>query len=231
MADIARNLATIRHRIDHACRNAGRDPGEVCLVAVSKTFPAAVIRSAFDAGQRVFGENYLQEALPKIESLPREIRWHFIGRVQRNKLRKILPAFEVIHGVDSLALASAADRIAAELGLRPGIFLQVNLGAESTKGGFSPAELMDCFAALNALANLDIRGLMAIPPPADSPAHARRMFAALRGLRDALRAGHAAALPDLSMGMSDDFEAAIEEGATHVRVGSAIFGSRQRPPE
>lgn len=232
MTDVVRNLTSIRQRIDESCRLAGRDPSGVCLVAVSKTFPVEAIRDAFDAGQLVFGESRLQEAMPKIDALPSDIHWHFIGRVQRNKLRKILAAFQVVHGIDSHGLAQAADRMASELGLSPQIFLQVNLGDEKTKGGFAPDELMDLLPALRKLDRLDIRGLMAIPPPAESEEQARRMFAALRLLRDRLQAAHSIALPDLSMGMSDDFEAAIHEGATHVRVGSAIFGNRtfRTPP-
>lgn len=226
MDDTVRNLTSIRQRINEACRVAGRDPSGVRLVAVTKTFPVEAIRAAFDAGQRVFGESRLQEAMPKIDALSNDISWHFIGRVQRNKLRKILAAFDVVHGMDSLGLAQAADRMASELGLSPQIFLQVNLGGEETKGGFAPDELMDLMPALRELARLDIRGLMAIPPPAESEEQARRMFAALRTLRDRLQAAHSIDLPDLSMGMSDDFEAAIHEGATHVRVGSAIFGNR-----
>jgi pyridoxal phosphate enzyme (YggS family) len=229
MADIARNLVTIRQRIDAACHHAGRNPAEVNLVAVSKTFPPEVVREAYDAGQRVFGENYLQEALQKIEALPADIHWHYIGRVQRNKLRKILTAFEVVHGIDSLALAQAADRIGAELDLRPRIFLQVNLGGELSKGGYEPEQLMIEFPALLEFSRIDIRGLMAIPPPAESAAHAREMFAILRDLRDRLQAAYDVSLPELSMGMSEDFEAAIQEGATHIRIGSAIFGSRSYP--
>ena len=229
MADVARNLDAIVRRMEATCHAAGRDPAEVSLVAVSKTFAPDVVLSAYEAGQRVFGENYLQEALPKIEGLPADIRWHYIGRVQRNKLRKILAAFDVVHGIESLVLTQAANRIAGELNLRARIFLQVNVGGEISKGGFEPAQLMEEFPVLQGFTNLEILGLMTIPPPAESPDQARRMFASLRELRDRLQDAHAVSLPFLSMGMSDDFEAAIHEGATHVRIGSAIFGNRSYP--
>lgn len=226
MADIPHNLADIRKRIEKASVDAGRNPQEIRLVAVSKTFPAEVVRTAYDQGQRIFGESRLQEALPKIESLPADIHWHFIGRVQRNKLRKILAACEVVHGIDSLALASAADRIAGEEGWHSKVYLQVNIAAEESKSGFSPDELVAAMPELAALQNLEIQGLMSIPPPAESSARAREWFAALRELRDRIEQSQQIRLPGLSMGMSDDFEAAIMEGSTHVRVGSAIFGSR-----
>ena len=226
MADIPRNLAAVRQRIENACIAAGRKREDAGLVAVTKTFPADAVRAAYDAGHRIFGESRLQEALPKIDALPSDIHWHFIGRVQRNKLRKILAAFEVVHGIDSPALADAADRIAGEEGWRPRVFLQVNLANEKSKGGFSPDALESGMPALIALKRLELQGLMAIPPPAESAADARRWFSALRDLRDRIERTHRIRLPGLSMGMSDDFEAAILEGSTLVRVGSAIFGSR-----
>ncbi len=224
--DVAANLAAVRRMIDRTCLDAGRDPAGVELVAVTKTFPADVIRAAYDSGQRIFGESRLQEAKPKIDVLPEDIHWHFIGRVQRNKLRKILGAFKVVHGIDSMALASAADRIAGEEGRRSAVFLQVNIAAESSKGGFHPDELILNFPRLAALSNLDVLGLMAIPPPSESGSETRQWFAAVRELRDRIGREHGVHLPGLSMGMSGDFEAAILEGATLVRVGSAIFGNR-----
>lgn len=226
MSHIAQNLASIRRSIHSACVDAGRDAAEVSLVAVTKTFPPESIHQAYEAGHRIFGESRVQEALPKMELLPRDIDWHFIGRVQRNKLRKILANFVVVHGIDSLGLAEAADRVAADLGLFPKIYLQVNLAGEASKGGFSPVELEASMRQLLALSRLEIQGLMAIPPPADSFKRARSWFAELRLLRDRIEERFDVGLPGLSMGMSGDFEAAIAEGATVVRVGSAIFGNR-----
>lgn len=230
MSVIFRNLEAIRNRMRAACSLAQRGTHEVDLVAVSKTFPADAIREAYDAGQRVFGESRLQEAMPKIETLPTTIEWHFIGRVQRNKLRKILSSFKVIHGIDSFELADAAERIAGELGIHPKVFLQVNLAGEQSKGGFEPSELARRVGHLLGYHHLDIQGLMAIPPPAKTEAEARQWFSKLRMLRDAIEAGHRIKLPNLSMGMSDDFEAAILEGSSHVRIGSAIFGNRSPSP-
>jgi len=226
MSEIQQNLASIHSRMESACRKAGRGVNGVGLVAVTKTFAAENVREAYEAHHRIFGESRLQEALPKIEMLPGDIQWHFIGRVQRNKLRKILSVFDVVHGIDSIELAEAADRIGAELGLFPKVFIQVNLASEETKGGFDPVALEKAMPGLLALPRLEIQGLMAIPPPADSVEKARAWFASLRALRDRIEQLHNVRLPELSMGMSDDFEAAIAEGATVVRVGSAIFGSR-----
>lgn len=226
MSEIQQNLAAIHHRIESACREVGRDLRNVSMVAVTKTFPAAAVRDAYDAGHRIFGESRLQEALPKIELLPGDIQWHFIGRVQRNKLRKILSTFDCVHGIESMAIAEGADRIGAELGMFPKVFLQVNIAREETKGGFDPAGLESAMPALLSLPRLEIQGLMAIPPPSDCPNDARHWFSTLRRLRDRIEKANNCRLPALSMGMSDDFEAAIAEGATLVRVGSAIFGSR-----
>lgn len=226
MSDIAANLNEIRDRITAACLRSGRDPAAVELIAVSKTFPAERIREAVDAGQRIFGESRLQEAESKINSLPGSLRWHFIGRVQRNKVRKILPRFEVIHAIDSLRLASYADEVAAELGLFPKVFVQVNIGGEKTKGGFEPDAIREEIGSLLALQRLEVRGLMCIPPPGPDAEASRPWFAALRALRDDLESQTGTLLPALSMGMSGDYEVAIEEGSTHVRVGSSIFGGR-----
>lgn len=226
MQDIADNLAEIRERMTAACARADRGPEGVQLIAVSKTFPADAIRDACAAGQLVFGESKLQEAEPKIEALPGALHWHFIGGVQRNKVRKLLQHFEVIHAVDSLRLAAYADGIAEELGLFPKVFLQVNIGGEQTKGGFELATLRAEMGGLLGLKRLEIQGLMCIPPAGPDAESARPWFRALRELRDALESESGVKLPALSMGMSGDYEVAIEEGATHVRVGSAIFGKR-----
>ena len=224
MADLAGRLAALRGRIDDACRQAGREPAAVSLLAVSKTFPAEAVQEAYAAGQRCFGESRQQEAAPKIEVLPEDIEWHFIGGLQRNKVRKVVGAFPIIHSVDSLRLAEYLDRVAGEEGKRPQIYLEVNIAGESSKGGFSPEELLASAAELAAFRHVEITGLMTIPP--DDAAMARHWFAATRELRDRLRAESGLALPGLSMGMSADFEDAVLEGSTVVRVGSALFGYR-----
>lgn len=226
MGEIANNLLAISDRIDRACERAGRKRSEVELIAVSKTFPAEDVRQAVDAGQRLFGESRLQEAEPKMDLLPSELHWHFIGRVQRNKVRRILPRFEAVHAVDSSRLAAYMDGIAGELGLFPKVFLQINVGGELSKGGFDPDEVRVEMEALLAFRRLSIVGLMCIPPPMPDAESARPWFIRLRKLRDQLESEFKVSLPSLSMGMSGDFETAIEEGATHVRVGSSIFGKR-----
>ena len=226
MTDIALNLTAIRERIGAACLRVGRDAASVELVAVTKTFPAEAVRDAVDAGQTCFGESKLQEAESKIDLLPGHLHWHFIGGVQRNKVRRILARFEVIHAIDSLRLASYTNDIAKELGLFPKVFLQVNLAAELSKGGFPPDMVRAESERLLEMDRLEILGLMSIPPPGSDAESSRPWFVALRELRDALQRETGVPLPCLSMGMSEDFEVAVEEGATHVRVGSAIFGKR-----
>jgi len=226
MAEIADKLTAVREQIHAACGRVGREPNSVELIAVSKTIPAALIRDAYAAGQMCFGESRQQEAAPKIETLPAALRWHFIGRVQHNKVRKLLPAFEVIHAIDSLRLATYTAELAGELGLFPQVFLQVNVAGEAAKGGFEPALLRAEMATLLQLPRIEILGLMTIPPAAANAEIARPWFARLRELRDSIECEFAVRLPALSMGMSGDYEVAIEEGATHVRVGSAIFGKR-----
>ena len=226
MSVVGENVLAVAGKITAACLRAGRDLKSVELIAVSKTFAADSIREAFEAGQLVFGESKIQEAEPKIEALPGSLHWHFIGRVQRNKVRKLLQNFEVIHAIDSLRLAQFADEIARELGLFPKIFLQVNLGKEASKGGFEQEVLRAGMESLLTLGRLEIIGLMCIPPVGPDAESARSWFASLRETRDALETEFGVKLPALSMGMSCDFEVAIEEGATHVRVGSAIFGKR-----
>lgn len=226
MSTVAENLQDIRSRIDAACARAGRRSGDVRLVAVSKTFGADAVREAIAAGQEVFGESRLQEAEPKIAAIGQCADWHFIGSIQRNKVRRILGCCQTLHSVDSVRLARYIDGVAADLGAKVGIFLQVNLAGEESKGGFPPREMVPALEEISALQSLEILGLMTIPPVEDNPAEARRWFRELREFRDHLVASTGVALPFLSMGMSGDFEAAIEEGATHVRVGSAIFGAR-----
>lgn len=227
MSEISERLQGIHERMTAACTRAGREVADVELLAVSKTFPAEAIREAVDAGQLLFGENKVQEVLAKAPALPSKLRWHLIGHLQSNKVRKILPLVDAIHSVDSLDLARDIQRISGELGLFPKVYLEVNLAAESTKYGFKPAELRT--GGLDALYELDrlhIQGLMCIPPFDPLPEKTRPYFVTLRLLRDELEKLGGAPLPRLSMGMSHDFEVAIEEGATMVRVGSAIFGGR-----
>jgi pyridoxal phosphate enzyme (YggS family) len=226
MPSAAECLAIVESRIAEACRRAGRERESVELIAVSKTFPVEAIQEVSTCGQSLFGESRLQEAEPKISALPETLRWHFIGGVQRNKVRKILPLFEAIHAIDSLKLATYTNQIAAELGLSPKIFLQVNVGGEASKGGFEPDELRQQLEPMMALEHLQIQGLMAIPPAGPDAESARCWFSALRELRDRLVGDMGMPLPHLSMGMSGDYQVAIEEGATVVRVGSAIFGHR-----
>jgi hypothetical protein len=208
---------------------AGRDPSSVRLVAVSKTFPAQAVRDAYAAGQRDFGENRVQEGLQKIgETTDLNIRWHLLGHLQTNKARKAGPAFAMVQSVDSVELIQKLDTAARDAGRTPELLIQVDLAGEATKFGASPDEVPRLFDAAGACRAATVVGLMTLPPVPDTPEDARPYFRRLRGLRDEwLAAGvPASMLRELSMGMSGDFEVAIEEGATIVRVGTAIFGSR-----
>lgn len=225
-AALAERLQSIRHRLQAAAARAGRDPAGIELMAVSKTFPVEVIAQAVAAGQTLFGENRVQELLAKAPALPSHLRWHLIGPLQSNKVRKILPHVEAIQSLHSPEIARHIQRIAAELDLRPRVLIEVNIAGEPSKHGFTPDDLKARLDDLLALDRLRIEGLMAIPPFTDEPENARPHFAALRQLRDDLQTRHSHPLPVLSMGMSHDFEAAIEEGSTLVRVGTAIFGAR-----
>ena len=229
MNDIASNITIVRERIAAAARAAGRAPDEVRLLAVSKTFSADHVRAAYAAGQRDFGENKVQEALLKRdETADLEIRWHLIGHLQSNKVRKAAPAFAAIHAIDSVDLLRRVDQAAAELGAAPDLYIQVDLAGEATKFG-APEEDVPAIAreAVSCRA-ARLRGLMLLPPWFDDPELARPYFRRLRDLRDRLVAQglDRSHLGDLSMGMSHDFEVAIQEGATLVRVGTAIFGKR-----
>ncbi len=226
MSHIATNLKAIQDRIASAARLSGRDPASVELLAVSKTHPAEVIREAVEAGQLSFGENKVQEVLAKAPQLPGTLRWHLIGHLQSNKVRKVLPLVHAVHSVDSLDLARDIHRIGGELGLRPKVYLEVNLAVESTKYGFTVAALRESLEAVCQLDRLDVQGLMCIPPYDPDAEKSRRYFVQLRELRDELEKSGGAPLPGLSMGMSHDFEIAIAEGSTVVRVGTAIFGER-----
>lgn len=226
MMSVAENLAEINERIAAACERCGRSVDEVNLIAVSKTWPADHVQKAVDAGQCVLGENKLQEGQEKIPVLSDELEWHYIGGLQRNKVRKVLGFFHVVHSIDSVKLAKYTDGVAADMGIRPRVLLQINIGEEESKGGFTPDEILADFSEIDILANIDVVGLMCIPPAVEKPELARKWFVKVRDLRDALAERYGAELPELSMGMSGDFEVAIEEGATYVRVGTSIFGGR-----
>ena len=220
-------LNEIRAAIRAAEQRAGRPEGSVTLLAVSKTFPVSDIMQAYADGQRLFGENRLQEAMEKIPAMPADCSWHLIGPLQRNKVRKALEqGFALIEAVDSLKLAAALSRIAGELGRSAAILLEVNVDGEASKHGFTPDGLLESWDELTALPNLDIRGLMCIPAPTEDPNDARPAFPRLRELAEQLRERGPLPLPELSMGMSHDYVVAVEEGSTIVRVGSAIFGKR-----
>jgi len=221
------NLETVRAQIAEAAARSGRRADAITLVAVSKTHSPEAILEAVDAGQLVFGENRVQEARAKMPLLPSRVRWHLLGHLQSNKIRQALPAFERIHGIDTLALARDTNRIAGELGLFPKIFLEVNVAGESSKFGFNPDALRAAMEELLTLDRVAIDGLMTIPPFAPDAESSRKYFAALRELRDQLSSEFRVPLPELSMGMSGDFTVAIEEGATFVRVGTALFGERR----
>ena len=228
MSSIAENLARVRAQIAQAAANANRNAEDVELVAISKTHDAAKVCEAVDAGQTLFGESRVQEARVKIPELPSNLRWHFVGHLQRNKIRHALPLFELIHSVDSLALAQDINRIAEEDGLHPRVLLEVNVAGEGSKFGFTPEKLREDLENLLALPRLSILGLMTIPPIAEEAEASRKYFVQLRELRDRLQTGFHVDLAQLSMGMTQDFAIAVEEGATLVRVGTAIFGERSR---
>ena len=227
MINIEANLNRVRHEITQAAKVSGRNVTDVELVAVTKTHPAEVVREAIGAGQLLFGESKVQEARAKIPLLPSHLRWHFIGHLQKNKIRHALPLFEMIHSVDSLGLAQAIDRIAQEDGLHLRILLEVNVAGEGSKFGFKTTTLRAELESLLMLSRLSIEGLMCIPPLAEEPEASRRYFVELRELRDAIEKEFQVKLPQLSMGMTNDYSVAVEEGATLVRVGTAIFGERK----
>jgi PLP dependent protein len=218
--DIRANLEGVHERVARACGRAGRKPDDVLLIAVSKTVEIERIRAAVAAGVKALGENRVQEAKDKVAALGRPVPWHLIGSLQTNKARDAVQLFDWIHSVDREELARELDRRAHQSGRSVKVLVQVNVGEEAQKGGVPPAELKGLLDAMVGLRNLDVRGLMCIPPAAETAEASRGWFKRLRDLRDA------AGLEHCSMGMSGDFEVAIEEGATMVRVGTAIFGPR-----
>jgi PLP dependent protein len=228
MTLIAENLERVRGQITQAAAKAGRSEDEIELVAITKTHPAERIREAVQAGQTLFGESRVQEARAKIPELPSNLCWHFVGHLQKNKIRHALPLFELFHGIDSLALAREMDRIAAEIGAHPRVLLEVNVAEEGSKFGFREETLRSEIEALVDLPRLSIEGLMCIPPLGDEAEASRKFFVQLRELRNSLEKEFDLRLPHLSMGMTQDFWIAVEEGATLVRVGTAIFGQRPK---
>ena len=225
---IATNLNQVQGRIVAAAQSAGREPHSVRLVAVSKTRPADDVRQAYRAGQVVFGENYVQELVEKAAEISEPVEWHFIGHLQSNKVRQIAGVVTMIHSVDRLSLAVEIDRQWGRQGRICDILIQVNISGESSKSGTSEDEALQLVRAVAHLPHVRIRGLMTMPPFFDDPEAARPFFAALRRLAQKVDSAGIAgvSMAELSMGMSGDFEAAIQEGATLVRVGTSIFGAR-----
>jgi len=227
------NLARIRERMASVARRSGRDPADVKLMAVSKTFPAEAIRQAYAAGQRLFGENRVQEYAGKAESL-RDLpgfEMHLIGHLQSNKARKAAELFAAVDSVESVKLAERLNASAADLGRELPVLIEINIGGEEVKAGVAPdsAELEDLLASASRFTDLQICGLMTVPPFTDDPEGARPFFRRLRELRDQIAARNlpGVTMDELSMGMSHDFEVAVEEGSTCVRIGTAIFGARE----
>ena len=229
---LAENIAHVRARIAEAAQKAGRDPTEVTLVAVSKTKPVELVEMAYNLGVTNFGENRVQEALPKIEHFhPQGLHWHLIGHLQSNKVGKVVGPFSCIHSVDSLHLAQVLSRHALEQSIQLSILLQVNVAGEASKEGIAPAEIYAVAKQIAELPALRIDGLMTVAPLVHDPEEVRPVFRELRLLRDRLREDiPAGTWTQISMGMTDDYAIAIEEGATLVRVGRAIFGQRPQPP-
>jgi len=221
-ADITDRLERLTARINKACLNAGRDPSEVSLVAVSKTVSADIIRAGISAGLTVFGENYIQEAQAKIDEIDSPAVWHFIGHLQSNKAKFAVTLFDLIHSVDTVKLARELNKRAGAIGRKMPILVQVNISGEESKSGAAKDQAEEFISQVLEFPNLETKGLMTMPPFFDNPDLARPYFKALRELKEKI----GPPLTELSMGMSGDFEAAIGEGATLVRVGTAIFGPR-----
>lgn len=225
--NISENILHIHDRIRRAARKAGRDPGEITLIAVTKMVEAKKVKEAVSAGLRVFGENYVQEAQEKIAKVKdKKIKWHFIGHLQKNKAKLAAELFDMIQSIDSVELAKELNKRAAR---QLDILIEVNISREKTKGGVTPDEAVKLAKAVSGMTNLRLRGLMAIPPFFEDAEMSRPYFAMLRRLAERINKEKfpGVFLRDLSMGMSNDFEVAIEEGATMVRIGTAIFGSRE----
>jgi len=224
--DLSGNLHHVQERMAAACGRAGRDPGSVKLLAVTKTQPPEVVRQAAELGLALFGENKVQEAKAKIPLCPSRLRWHMIGHLQTNKCRDAVELFEMIQGVDSLHVAQELNKRAEQAARRMPILLEVNIVGEGSKFGYKPDQLLSELETLNSLPRLEIHGLMTIPPWTPLPERVRPAFRRLRELKTDCEQVLGAPLPELSMGMTGDFEVAIEEGATMVRIGTALFGER-----
>ncbi len=229
-ASISENIAGIRQRMAAAAARAGRDPKSIRLMAVSKTVEPRRIRQAIEAGITLFGENYVQEARDKIPEIGHDVEWHMIGHLQTNKVKYVVNLFDWIHSVDRQELAYELDKRAGQNGRTLNVLIEVNVGGEASKSGAEPSGVLELVRQIAALPHLRVRGLMTMPPYSDQPEMSRPFFIELRRLRDdiARAAIPNIAMDELSMGMTDDFEVAIEEGATVIRVGRAIFGERIR---
>jgi pyridoxal phosphate enzyme (YggS family) len=227
MTSIKENLLRVMDRIERAAQRVGRDTGEIKLVAVSKTVEAARIKEAIEAGASILGENYVQEAQEKIEEIGHPVAWHFIGHLQTNKAKYAVRLFDMIHSVDSLPLAEELDRRAERVGQTAKVMIEVNISGEATKFGTDEEKVLGIARGILNLSHLSLQGLMTMPPYFDSAEMSRPYYIKLRELKEKMiREG--IPLKELSMGMSNDFEIAIEEGATYVRVGTAIFGERKQ---
>jgi len=234
MIGIMENVARVQERIAAACQRSGRGPAEVKLVAISKTFPPESIRAAYEAGLRDFGENRVQEAIGKRPALSDlGITWHLVGHLQTNKAKPARDLFHWVHSLDSFRLAQKLEQAAAPRAGRLPVLLEVNLGGEESKAGVGESEIIQLAEQISQLATLEVRGLMVIPPFFDDPEEVRPYFRRLRELAQEIDAKNIAniSMQELSMGMSHDFEVAIEEGTTFIRVGTAIFGARSRSEE
>lgn len=225
---LADNLNSIQQRIRTACERCGRDPNSITLLAVSKTHPPQTIQELSECGQLLFGENKVQEAKAKIPNCPGKLRWHFIGHLQSNKCRDAVELFSMIQSLDSLGIAQEINKRADQVAKTMPVLLEVNVAGEASKFGYKPELMLAELNELNKLSRLEIHGLMAIPPFSPVAEKSRPYFRALRELKERAEAVLGAPLPVSSMGMSDDFEIAIEEGSTMVRVGTALFGARQK---
>jgi pyridoxal phosphate enzyme (YggS family) len=226
--DLAENLEAIQRRMAAACARVGRSPGTVTLIAVSKGQPPEAVAEAARLGLTLFGENKVQEAKAKIPLCPSRLHWHLIGHLQTNKCRDAVGMFEMIQSVDSLHLAEEINQRAEQAAKTIPILLEVNAAGEASKSGYSPERLLAEFSQINALPRLEIHGLMSVPPWTPNPEKTRPLFRQLRELKDQCEQLLGAPLPSLSMGMTGDFEVAIEEGATMVRIGTGLFGARTK---